>query len=487
MSSTVPEIGDRERLTIVLGALVVLMLAALDQTIVSPALPTIGASLGDVEYLSWIVSAYFLTSTAVTPLYGKLADLKGRRPTLYAAITIFSLGSILCALAPNMGFLILGRAVQGLGGGGLITLVQTVIGDVVSPRERGRYMGWISLVWATASVSGPIVGGVFAQHLHWSLIFWINLPLAAVALAMIHHALRRLPDVRRPQRLDLVGAVLVVGGTVALMLALTWGGARMPWGSPTVLSLLAGAFVCVGGFAWHIARVEDALIPLSILRNPVVAVTTSAMFFIMGGWLALSVYVPIWLQEVHGFGAADAGFGLIPLTLGTVLGANLSGRAMMRVTGYKLIAQGGSGLAVVSMVTLALASSRLPLWGIEGLLALTGLGCGVMFPISTVAVQNAVERRDLGVATATHAFLRSLGSVVVVAALGAILIGSGLGEVIEAGRNRAPTPDEIALAETTYGWIFAGSALALFIGFVILAFLEERPLGGRAAPSAEEA
>ncbi len=483
MSSTVPEIGDRERLTIVLGALVVLMLAALDQTIVAPALPTIGASLGDVEYLPWIVSAYFLTSTAVTPLYGKLADLKGRRPTLYAAIAIFTLGSILCALAPSMAFLILGRAVQGLGGGGLITLVQTVIGDVVPPRERGRYMGWISLVWATASVSGPIVGGVFAQHLHWSLIFWINLPIAAAALAMIHHALRRLPDVRRPQRLDLLGAALIVGGTVALMLALTWGGARMAWGSPTILSLLGAAVVFIGAFGWHIARVEDALIPLAILRNPVVAVTTSAMFFVMGGWLAMSVYVPIWLQQVHGFGAADAGFGLIALTLGTVFGANFAGRAMMRVTGYKRMALIGSGLAVVSMIGLALGSADLPLWAAEVLLALVGLGSGVLFPISTVAVQNAVERRDLGVATATHAFLRSLGTVVVVAALGTILIGSGLGAVIEAGRDRAPTPEETALAKATYGWIFGGAALAQLIGFVILIFLEERPLGGSAAPA----
>jgi MFS family permease len=179
MSDGTAALGERERLSIVLGAMVVLMLAALDQTIVSPALPTIGAALGDVEYLSWVVSAYFLTSTAVTPLYGKLADLRGRRPTLYAAVAIFTLGSALCAVAPTMTLLVIGRAVQGLGGGGLISLVQTVIGDVVPPRERGRYMGWISLVWATASVSGPVVGGVFAQHLHWSLIFWINLPVAA--------------------------------------------------------------------------------------------------------------------------------------------------------------------------------------------------------------------------------------------------------------------------------------------------------------------
>ena len=334
MTEGMPVLGERDRLSIIMGVLVVLMLAALDQTIVAPALPTIGAALGDVDYLSWVVSAYFLTSTAVTPLYGKLADLKGRRVTLYAAVAVFAFGSVLCAAAPTMILLVIGRAVQGLGGGGLISLVQTVIGDIVPPRERGRYMGWISLVWATASVAGPIVGGVFAQHLHWSAIFWINLPLAAVAVAMIHRSMRLLPDVRRDQRLDWFGAVLIVAGTVALMLALTWGGSRLPWTSPTVVSLAGAAVVAFGLFARHIARVEAALIPLAIFRNPVIRVATSAMFFVMGSWLSLTVWVPIWLEQVHGFGAANAGFGLIALTLGTVTGANFGGRALMRVVQY---------------------------------------------------------------------------------------------------------------------------------------------------------
>ena len=484
MNDPASHLGERERLTIVIGAMVVLMLAALDQTIVAPALPTIGAKLGDVEYLSWIVSAYFLTSTAVTPLYGKLADLKGRRPTLYAAIAIFTLGSALCALAPTMLTLVIGRAVQGLGGGGLISLVQTVIGDVVPPRERGRYMGWISLVWATASVSGPIVGGLFAEHLHWSLIFWINLPLAAVAVVMIHRSLRNLPDVQRPQRLDLLGAALIVGGTVALMLALTWGGSRLPWTSPTILGLIGAAAAFFAAFAWHIARVEEALIPLAIFRNPVIAVTTSAMFFVMGSWLGLTVWVPIWLEQVHGFGAANAGFGLIALTLGTVIGANAAGRAMVKVVRYKRLALAGATLATLALSALAAGAGTLPFWAAEGLLALAGGGTGMLFPISTVVVQNAVERRDLGVATATHSFLRSLGSVVIVALLGAVFISSGLGASIEGGGLHARTPEMTALAGSTFARIFAGVAFGQFCGLVILLFLEERPLGGR--PEAAE-
>ena len=486
MTNGTPALGDRDRLGIVLGAMVVLMLAALDQTIVAPALPTIGAALGDVDYLSWVVSAYFLTSTAVTPLYGKLADLRGRRVTIHAAIAIFTLGSVLCALAPTMILLVIGRAVQGLGGGGLISLVQTVIGDVVPPRERGRYMGWISLVWATASVSGPVIGGIFAQHLHWSLIFWINLPLAVVAAVMIQRSLRLLPDVKRQQRLDLFGAALIVVGTVALMLALTWGGSSLAWTSPTILGLAAAAILCFGLFGRHMARVEDALIPLSIFRNPVIRVTTAAMFFVMGSWLSLSVYVPIWLQAMHGFGAADAGFGLITLTLGTVIGANFGGRALMKVARYRLLALGGAGLGVLAGAGLAAGAATLPFWGAEVLLGLAGLGTGTLFPLSTVVVQNAVERRDLGIATATHSFLRSLGTVVVVAVLGAIFLGSGLGAAIEGGNHAAFGPAERALAGETFRLIFAAAAFGQFVGFVIFFFLEERPLAGRGGPKPAE-
>ncbi len=473
------ELTERERLTIVLGALVTLMLAALDQTIVAPALPTIGAHLGDVDYLSWVVSAYFLTSTAVTPLYGKLADLKGRRPTLYAAIAIFTLGSLACALAPTMKLLVLARAVQGLGGGGLISLVQTVIGDVVPPSRRGKYMVWITLVWGTASVAGPVLGGVFAEHLHWSMIFWINLPIALAAVVMIRRSLARLPDVRRPHRLDLVGSALIVGASVALMLALTWGGASLPWGSPTVIGLFAASAVLFVGFGWHIAHTEEALIPLPILRNPVIAVVSSALFFAMGGYVGLAVYAPIWFESVHGLGPADAGLGLLALTLGTVAGANAAGRAMSRIVHYRRFALVGTAIAVVSLVGLSLGAATLPFWAGEILLATAGMGTGTLFPIGTVAVQNAVERHDLGVATSTLAFLRSLGSVVAVAVLGAVLLASGLGGTLVA--SGAPDPAAVAVAGAAFTRLFGVAAFGLGCTFVLMLFLEERPLADHPA------
>src|SRR5215469_16206145 len=228
---------------IIVGILIAMFLAALDQTIVAPALPTIGSSLGNAEYLSWIVTAYLLTATAVTPLYGKLADLRGRRPVIFGAIGIFVSGSIISALAQSMLMLVIGRAIQGVGGGGLGALAMTVIGDVVAPRERGQYQGYISGMWGIASLAGPIAGGFLTHKLHWSMIFWINLPLAALAIAVLNSPLKKLPTTRGHNRLDLLGAGLVILATTALMLALTWGGSRYAWASPQILGLTAVSLV----------------------------------------------------------------------------------------------------------------------------------------------------------------------------------------------------------------------------------------------------
>ena len=226
-----------DRRDIIVGVLLAMFLAAPDQTIVAPALPTIGSSLGNAEYLSWIVTAYLLTATAVTPLYGKLADIKGRRPVIFGAIVIFVAGSIISALARSMLMLIIGRAIQGIGGGGLGALAMTVIGDVVAPRDRGQYQGYISGMWGIASLAGPIVGGFLAHKLHWSMIFWINLPLAGLAIAVLNNPLKKLSPIRNQHRLDLLGASLVILATTSLMLMLTWGGSRYAWMSPQILGL----------------------------------------------------------------------------------------------------------------------------------------------------------------------------------------------------------------------------------------------------------
>jgi EmrB/QacA subfamily drug resistance transporter len=474
-------VSDEERRAIVVGALLFMLLAALDQTIISPALPTIGASLGDVTWLPWVVSAYFLTGTAVTPLYGKLADLRGRRSVLYAAVAIFLVGSVLCALAPSMFWLVLGRAVQGLGGGGLIALAQTIIGDAVPPRDRAKYMVYISGMWALASLAGPMIGGVFAQHVHWSLIFWINLPLGIAAIVISDRTLRKMPQVRRKHALDLTGAALIVAATVALQLALTWGGVTYGWSSSVIMGLLVGSTALFAVFAWHLTRAVEPLIPLRVLANPVIAAATASMFFSMASSVGLTVYVPVYLQLVVGLGPASAGFALVALMAGTVFGASVAGRFMRKGTNYKRIAMWGGVVSVVGLLVLAAVATSAPFFVIEILTAVIGFGTGTQFPVTTVAVQNAAEQRDLGVATSTLSFMRSLGSVIGVAVLGSILISTGVVERVGEGVGSLVDPAAGLHAAEVFRWVFAVAALAQVIALVLLAFMAERPLQAQRA------
>lgn len=480
--ANVPAISEIDKRNIVVGALISMLLAALDQTIVAPALPTIGATLGDPEWLSWVISAYFLTATAVTPLYGKLADIRGRRPVLFAAVGIFLAASVACALAPNMGVLIAGRALQGLGGGGLIALAQTIIGDVVPPRERPRYVTYITGVWATASLAGPVVGGLFAQHIHWSLIFWINLPLGAVALFLSERTLRKLPRVQRNHQLDWPGSLMVVGATVMLMLALTLGGHRLAWLSAGTVGLLLGAVALAGLFLWHQTRAAEPLIPPRVMRNPVIAPMTLGLFFAMASSIGLSVYFPVYLELVEGMGPANAGFALVVYLGGTVAGANLSGRVIARVERYEWVAIVGGLVAAVALFGLAAGAGLLPFWAVELAVGIAGMGTGTLFPVGTISVQNAAEPRDLGVATASMSFLRTLGSVVGVTVLGAILTGTGVvAEIGEGARHAAVDPAIAARAVDSFRWVFLVAAIAQTIAVAILSRAEHRPLRGNTA------
>src|SRR5262245_59128606 len=262
--------------TIVLGIMLAMFLGALDQTIVATALPTIGRHFGNISDLSWVVTAYLLTGTAVTPLYGKLADIHGRRVTMLTAVGIFVVGSVACALAPSMTALVLARGFQGLGGGGLMALAQTIIADIVSPRERGRYQGYIGAVFAVSSVGGPVLGGFLTEHIDWSLIFWINLPLGLIALGMTSSVLRRVPFHPRKHRLDVIGALLMMAASVVLLLALSWGGKRFEWISLQIGALLFGSAALWGLFSWRLVAVREPFLPLSILANPVVRCATLA-------------------------------------------------------------------------------------------------------------------------------------------------------------------------------------------------------------------
>ncbi|TRC94695.1 MFS transporter [Mesorhizobium sp. WSM4303] len=474
MATPAAPLTESEKNVIIAGILLSMLLAALDQTIVAPAMPTIGRSLGHADYLPWIVTGYLLTATAMAPLYGKISDVYGRRPTVYAAILIFLAGSLVSAMAPNMFVLVIGRAIQGAGGGGLFALAQIVIGDLVPPRERARYAAWISGTWAVASIAGPLLGGGFAEHLHWSLIFWINIPLGLVAMAIINKPLRKLPVAAKRHRIDALGALLLVVATALLLLALNWGGSAYPWASREILALLACSAVFWGAFALRLMRAAEPLISLEVLSNPIVLAGTASMFLLQAANIGLSVYLPVYLQSIIGLSVSQSGLAMLGLLLGTVAGATFSGRTIPRFFHYKRIAMVGVLFAIICLGVLSLVAGRASLLVVELLTICIGLGSGTTFPVATVSVQNAVDRAHLGVATGVLTFLRSLGSALGVAMLGAVALGYGLPLAGEG----VPAAGQIVSA-TPFMMIFLAAAITLVLALITLALMPEKSLRGR--------
>lgn len=471
-----PPITESEKNAIIAGVLIAMLLAALDQTIVAPALPTIGATLGHGEYLAWIVTGYLLTATAMAPLYGKISDIYGRRPTIYAAILVFLAGSIVSALSSNMFVLIAGRAIQGLGGGGLMALAQTVIGDLVPPRERARYAAWISGTWAVASVAGPLLGGYFAQDLDWSLIFWINIPLGMVAMVILNAPLKKLSVVAREHSIDAIGALLLVVATALLLLGLNWGGGTFAWASPEIVGTFAAALVVWGLFAFRITHAREPLVSLDVLRNNVVLAATLSMFLVQATSIGVAVYLPIYFQHYIGLSVSNSGLALLGLLLGTVSGAMTSGRLVAHVYHYKRIALVGAVLAAVSLAVLGVVARSASLLVVEILTVGAGIGMGTTFPVATVSVQNAVDRAHLGVATGVLTFLRSLGGALGVAVLGAIALSYGL----PLGREGAGSDAAVSSAAVARPFVamFLVASATMVLALVCLLLMEEKVLQG---------
>jgi len=471
---------EAEKNTIIAGVLLSMLLAALDQAIVAPAMPTIGAALGHAEYLPWIVTGYLLTATAMAPLYGRISDVHGRRPTIYAAILIFLVGSVVSALAPNMLVLVVGRAIQGVGGGGLFALTQTVIGDLVPPKERARYAAWISGTWAVASIAGPLLGGAFAEHLHWSLIFWINLPLGVLAMVIINNPLRKLPVAARNHRIDGWGAALLVVATTLLLLVLNWGGSAYAWTSPQILGLIGASALVWASFAARQLGAAEPLISLEVLSNRIVLTGTFSVFLLQAASIGLAVYLPVYLQSVMGLTAGESGVALLGLLLGTVTGATTSGRLVPRLTHYKRIALLGVCFAVVCLGLLAHVAGSASLTTVEVLTTFVGIGTGTAFPVITVSVQNAVDRVHLGVATGVLTFLRSLGAALGVAVLGTVALAHHLPL---AGEGLTNIPGHTTEGDG-FGVIFLVAAMMLAAALLILLLVPEKPLRGSAPADA---
>ncbi|HEY5217653.1 MAG TPA: MDR family MFS transporter [Pseudolabrys sp.] len=465
---------------IVLGIMLAMFLGALDQTIVATALPTIGRHFGNLDDLSWVVTAYLLTGTASTPLYGKLSDIYGRRVVMLTAIVIFVAGSLVCALAPSMTVLVLGRACQGLGGGGLMALAQIIIADIVSPRERGRYHGYIGAVFATSSVGGPVLGGFLTEHLDWSLIFWINLPLGLAALAMTSSVLKLVPFHPRQHRLDVIGAALMMAASVALLLALSWGGRRFDWISAPTGALLLVSAILWGLFAWRLVATLEPFLPLTVLGNPVVRCAALAGACNMGVLVGMTIFVPLYFEVVLHMSASQSGLALIPLMGATVISSTVTGRLMMHVTHYKRMPLVGLTIAIVSLGPLAIWAGSMPTVLVLLLLTVIGAGLGTVFPVSTVCLQNAVARTQMGIATGAANFFRALFSALVVAVLGAIVLGGVAGMSVEM-LARAASAHELSFA---FRFVYLACALVLAFGMSFLIAMEERPLRGPTPPSA---
>lgn len=496
-SSPAAPLAERAVVTIIVGVLLSVFLAALDATIVATALPTIAAEFKGVDHLSWVVSGYLLAATVSTPIYGKLGDLYGRRALLTIAISIFVAASVLSALAQSMAQLIAARALQGLGAGGLMTLAQAIIGEVVAPRERGKYQAYFAAVFASSSVGGPIIGGLAVDYLSWRWVFWINLPLGLAALALCRYALRRLPVRRQKARIDFVGAALLTLGVGALMLVLAWGGNLLAWTSPALFGLAAVSLVALALFAWWERKAPEPLLPLHLFVNPVFRSAGGIIFFSAMAMMGSIAFLPLYLQLAAGASASGAGLLLIPMTLALVGGSTISGRVMMRTGRYKLLPVVGMALSTAGYGAFALTASAYAEALHVGIMAVIGAGIGMCFPVVTISVQNAVPVKNLGIATSANGLARALGGAVGVAILGALLAGSlahmmqGLGGArFEGTATLAKLPPDLraqmlAAAEAAYAMMFFACAAMTLLALAAALFMKELPLRTRAHVGAE--
>jgi EmrB/QacA subfamily drug resistance transporter len=475
----------RETRLIVLGVLLPLFMGSLDNTILASALPTIGHDLGEVRGLPWLITIYLLAATASMPLYGKLADIHGRVPALRIAIVIYIAGSLTCALAPSMLVLILGRALHGLGGAGLSSVAVIVLGDIAAPKERGRYYTYFSITYTTAGACGPALGGFIADHLHWSMIFWLNIPLGLMALAVTSTLLRRLPRHERPHRLDVIGAVLIATASVSFMLALNLGGKTYPWLSVEIALLFAIALAVGTGFVRRMITAPEPLIPISILTNPIVRWAVIANALGWGSIIALNIFLPMYLQSVIGLSPTSAGLSLMVLMVSLNSAAGVAGQLLGRVRHYKLLPMTAFVFAIAAVMALALWADRMtPLW-FEALLFTIGVGFGPMPSMTAVAMQNVVARHQLGIAIGTMNFSRNLFTTILVALLGAIVLAATSSLAPSSGGHfGGPLSADAMSAAHAFSYVFYVIAASQVISFMALILIEEKPL--RAGNEEEE-
>jgi EmrB/QacA subfamily drug resistance transporter len=413
------ETSARQRRLIFGALLLVLFVASLDQTIVSTALPTIVGDLGGLEHLSWVVTSYLLASTVVGPLYGKLGDLYGRKRVLQFALVLFLVGSALCGLAQSMPQLIAFRAIQGLGGGGLLVVAMAVVGDLVAPRDRGRYQGLFGGVFGIAVVAGPLLGGFFVDNLSWRWIFYVNLPLGLVALAVIATAFRS-RQVTTRHRIDWLGTCVLAAGLSGVILYTSLGGTSYAWDAPGMLATIAGGLALLALFPLIEAHAEEPIVPPELFRNMTFR-TTSAIGFVVGFALFGSVtFIPVYLQIVKGHSATESGLLMTPMMLGVLVASTASGFLISRYGRYRVFPIAGTAIAAVGLSLLSTLEVATPTEVAAGYMLLVGLGLGLVMQVLVLAAQNAVDYRLLGVATSGATLFRQVGGSIGVSVFGAI-------------------------------------------------------------------
>ncbi|MDQ4085175.1 MAG: MFS transporter [Actinomycetota bacterium] len=413
-------LSHRQILTVLGGLMAGMFLAALDQSVLGTALPRITSELGGLDKLSWVVTAYLLTSTAATPLWGKISDLYGRRIIFQAAITIFVLASMLSGLAQSIEQLIAFRAVQGLGGGGLFALALAVIGDVIPPRERGRYQGYFGVVFGSSSVLGPVLGGWFTEGPGWRWIFYINVPIGIAALVVTSLALR-MPVVRRDHKIDYIGATMIVAAVTSLLLYTAWAGPDHGWFSGLGLSLLTAGVVLAGLFVVVESKVSEPIIPLELFRDSVFSFSIVYTFITGFAMFGAMIFIPMYLQVVDGMSPTVSGLAMLPMVVGIFSTSISAGRAMTRTGRYKAFPIMAAAIIVVGLFMLAALDVDAPYWQAALAMYVLGAGLGLQMQILVTVVQNAVDRRHMGSATSSVTFFRQMGGSFGTAVFGAII------------------------------------------------------------------